>query len=433
MESKSTQTRQIGFHLLRELVNVLNGGLAEQIELFIPIIESSLSSSDTDHQVASSSNLKIEILTFLRLFFRRHTPESIHPYLSKLPPAIIKAISDKFYRITAESFLVCMELIKVIRPIQFDASTGKYQISTIAEQDKPFVFEIYNATLKILNTNDADQEVKEKSIACLGTLLTQAGDILQAQQKEAWDVLLDRIGNEVTRLISVKTLNKVSKSPVSNNQELTKSVLAAVDDISLLLRKSNRPLRIASLECLTTLVQRFGESISKQSYVSLLNELNPLISDSDLHLLPLSLKATESILTKSPECVDYVKETTLRPLFNLIQSPLLQGTALDSLLKLFSALAKASPGDYQSLVKSLVDPLLHVQTSGVSAGGVAAVANKQAASTAAQCVAVLAVTTDVASRDSTVKNFQSYILDPATNDSVKYLSLLTIGEIGRRT
>ncbi|CAO3650666.1 unnamed protein product [Mucor hiemalis] len=434
LSSKSTQTRQIGFHLLREIIIVLHGGLEDQMELFIPVIESSLSNTAIDHhhQAASSSNLKIEILQFLRLFFHNHAATSIHPYLGRLAPSVIKSISDKFYKITSEAFLVCIELIKVIRPIYLDSKSGKYQISTVIPEHVQYINDIYDVTLNVLNTSDADQEVKERSIMCLGTLLAQVGDVLQTQQRQAWDVLLERLRNEVTRLISVKTLTVVSQSPIAVGEELQRCVLVAVDELSLLLRKSNRPLRIASLECLTILVDRYGTNISSGSFSNILNELKPLISDSDLHLLPLALKTVQSILMVSPASVNEVKAQITPSLFHLIQSPLLQGAALDSLLSLFAAFAKASPADYQALVNGLVNPLLHVKTSGVSAGGVAAVANKQAASTVAQSVAVLAANTSKENCDSTINEFQSYIKNPETNDSIKYLSLLTIGEIGRR-
>lgn len=138
-------------------------------------------------------------------------------------------------------------------------------------------------------------------------------------------------------------------------------------------------------------------------------EVRPLISDSDLHLLPLALHLVESIIAVHSTSVNDVKSIILPSLFELIQSPLLQGAALQSLLKLFGALGRASPADYETFVKSLVDPLLSAHATGVSAGGVAAVSNKQAASTVAQCVAVLAVNTEKGNRDSTVRIFQDYI------------------------
>lgn len=430
LTTKSTQTRQIGFHLLRELIFVLHGGLEDQIELFFPAIESSLSNSHLDQQQASTSNLKIEVLFFLRLFFHYHVTDQIQKYTSTLAPIVIQSISDKFYKITSEAFLVSIELIKVIRPIVRQPN-GEYQIADVAPENTKYINDIYNATLNVLNTSDADQEVKERSIMCLGTLLSQVGDALQ--QRQAWDVLLDRLRNEVTRMISVKTLKVVSQSPVAAGDELERCVLVAVDEISLLLRKNNRPLRIASLECLNVLIQRFGQKIPHKSFSQLLVELKPLISDADLHLLPLALNCVESILVISSASVNDVKADILPSLFQLIESPLLQGSALESLLTMFAAFSKANPSDYQALVNGLVSPLLKAKAAnGVSAGGVAAVANKQAASTVAQCVAVLAANASDADRAATVSEFQSYIQNASTNDSIKYLSLMTIGEIGRR-
>lgn len=192
----------------------------------------------------------------MRLFFRNHDAQSIQPYITRLAPAVIKVVSDKFYKISSEAFLVCIELIKAIRPIYVDPETSSYQISTIANEHVVFVNEIYQITLHVLNTSDADQEVKERSIMCLGALLTQVSDVLQDKQTQAYDVLLERLRNEVTRLISVKTLTVVSQSPIAAGDAFLRCVPVAVDELSLLLRKSNRPLRIASLECLAILVNR---------------------------------------------------------------------------------------------------------------------------------------------------------------------------------
>ncbi|RCH96938.1 Cullin-associated NEDD8-dissociated protein 1 [Rhizopus azygosporus] len=432
-ESKSTETRQVCFQLLRELVVVLRGGLETQMELFIPIISSSLSSTLTDqHQMASSSNIKIEALSFLGVFFRKHAPEAIHLYCSKLFSLIMQSFADKYYKITSEAFLVCMEFIKAVRPIYYIPESKQYDIRDIDQDHVPFIKQIYATVLQVLGTSDADQEVKEKSIVCLGVLLVQVGDILQSEQQEAFNVLLERLRNEVTRLISIRTLAVIAQSPIVVGDEFQKCVVTAVDEVTLLLRKNNRSLRIASLECLCVLISRHGECVQEKSLRNLLNEVRPLVSDTDLHLLPLALKTVEAILAKHPESINNVKAYILPTLFQLIQSPLLQGSSLNSLLNLLAALAKASPSDYQYFVKGLVDPLLAAKKSNVQAGSASAVTNKQAASTVAQCVAVLAANTNESNRNETITNFQSYILDPSANESVKYLSLLTLGELGRR-
>ncbi|KAI8099719.1 armadillo-type protein [Halteromyces radiatus] len=433
LSSKSTQTRQIGFHLLHVVITVLHGGLDNEISLFVPVIESSLSTSTLDlQQSAMSSNLKIEVLSFLRTFLRTHPANVTQPYLHQLCPAIINSISDRFYKITSEAFMVCIELIKSIRPIQRIPNTNEYNIAPVNQDYVGYIMEIYQLTLKVLGTNNADQEVKERSIMCLGALLAQAVDVLESEQRHAWNVLLERLQNEVTRLISVRTLAIVSQSPVAAGEELARCVLTAVDGIALLLRKSNRSLRVASLECLNILIKRFGTKISDQSYQQLLTEVRPLITDSDLHLLPLALQLVDSIITIRPTSVTDIKVLILPTLFQLIQSPLLQGASLKSLLNLFASLGRASPADYDVFIKGLVDPLLSAHTVGVSAGGVAAVANKQSASTVAQCVAVLAINNDQAHCESTVRTFLDYIKNASSNDSVRYLSLLILGEIGHK-
>ncbi|KAI7863566.1 armadillo-type protein [Spinellus fusiger] len=433
LSSKSTQTRQIGFHLLRELVDVLRGGLEDHVALFVPVIVSSLTSTISEHQqIALTSNLKIEVLVFLRQFLKTHPPQVFYPHLHELCPVIIRSLTDKFYKVTSESFLVCVEIVKVIRPLYRKADTGEWEIVDVREENKAYLSEIFDTTLSVLSTNDADQEVKERSIMCLGALMAQAGDVLASRQKEAWTMMLDRLRNEVTRLISLRTLGIVSQSVVVEGSEMERCAVEAVDEIGLLLRKNNRMIRIASLECLNVLVKRFGQSVSSSSCDTLLVELRPMVSDADLHLLPLTLMTIESIITASPSSGQRMKDSIVPSLFQLIRSPLLQGSALSSLLSLFGALVKVRPEEYYSLVNGLVDPLLNVHTSGVSAGGVAAVANKHAAATVAQCVTALTVNTSDENRQKTIHSFQSYIESTTTNDSIKYLSLLTLGEIGRR-
>ncbi|KAI8071314.1 armadillo-type protein [Gongronella butleri] len=431
--NKSTATRQVGFQLLRMVVTVLHGGLDKELAHLVPAIETSLVASNVDTQHSLSSNLKIEVLAFLRALFRTHNADVTRPFLPSLCPVVIHMLQDAYYKTVAEAFLVCIEIIKVMRPMNPEGThTPLDPVYLDALQ------QIYRSTLQLLGTNHADQEVKERSIMCLGALLAQVPDALQDQQQHAWSVLLDRLQNEVTRLISVRTLAIISQSPLAATPELEHSVLQAVDDIALLLRKSNRALRIASLECLNILVQRFGGKISQEHCQRFLNEVRPLLTDADLHLLPLALKLTESIIALHPESMNDVKTIILPTLFQLIQSPLLQGASLKHLLLLFTALGRTSPDDYDIFIHGLTDTLRHppaqtgptVAASGTASG--AAVPNKQSASTAAQCIAVLAVHTSEQRRLATIHEFQAQLTKPQVSDAARYLSLMALGEIGHR-
>ncbi|KAI9258536.1 armadillo-type protein [Sporodiniella umbellata] len=422
--SKSIQTRQICFQLLRELIIVLHGGLQDQVELFIPTIVSSLSGASSEqHPLASSSNLKIEILSFLRVFVRNHLPGDIQQQFGKLSSVLIQSISDKYYKITVEAFLVSIEFIKALRPIYLNPDDSTFDVSPINPENVPFIQEIYTVILKILGTSEVDQEVKEKSIVCLGAILIQAGDAFQSQQAQACDVLLERLRNEVTRLVTIKTLAVVAQSPVVVGDDFQNFVSTAVSELTLLLRKNNRNLRITSLECLCILIH----SLSR-----LLAEIPVLISDSDLHLLPLALQAVEISLTKKPQSIADVKKSILPALFQLTQSPLLQGSALQSLLSLFATLSKASPSDYSFFIMNLVDPIWKTEKSTVSAGNATAVTNKQYLSTTAQCVAVLVANNEEKKSGKTIHDCQTQIMNTENNESVKYFSLMTLGEVGRR-
>ncbi|CAM0135355.1 unnamed protein product [Umbelopsis sp. WA50703] len=256
LNSKSMQTRQTGFQLLKELVIVLRGGLDDHFEPFIPAIRAALTAAiaPDSHHIGTNSNLKIDTLLFLRYFFRTHSAQNVHPYLDRLCPPIIQVVSDKFYKIVSEAFLVCIELVGVLRSIRTDDS-GKLVADSVKPEFTTYITDIYNITTRVLSTSDADQEVKERAIMCLGVLLSHAGDQLQ-DQRAALQMLLDRLRNEVTRLISVRTMAVVAKSPVVDEADLRQAVLSSLDQVAVLLRKSNRVLRVASLYCLETLTKR---------------------------------------------------------------------------------------------------------------------------------------------------------------------------------
>lgn len=65
----------------------------------------------------SSSNMKIDTLTFVYCLLTSHPPEVFHSHMAVLVPPVITAVGDGFYKITAEALLVLQQLVKVIRPL----------------------------------------------------------------------------------------------------------------------------------------------------------------------------------------------------------------------------------------------------------------------------------------------------------------------------
>ncbi|KAF9934606.1 Cullin-associated NEDD8-dissociated protein 1 [Linnemannia zychae] len=427
MSSKSVQTRVYGYVLLKELVTVLKGGLETNYMLFIPSIKQSLStaSQSDHHHLGTNSNLKIEALGFLRSLFRTHPPEVFQRNLDQLCPPVISAIQDKFYKISSEALVCCMELIKVVRHMDFDEDAQRYSFQSLDPEAKPYILQIYNVILQRVSTADADQEVKERSILCLGVLLSRVGDELKTELAACLPLLLEKLQNELTRLMAVKTLSQIVESPVCAETDIKEPILQAIPEVASLLRKSNRPLKVASLHFLDVAIRRFGKVLSIQIYEELLKDLKPLISEEDLHLLPLGLTSVVTILHANPSSFNVVKQNILPSVFHLIRSPLIQGQALDSLLALFAALVRTNDKEFPALVSSLVEPASIPTPEGQLA------LSKQAFSTIAQCIAVLCLNSEK-NLEVTVAEFVRKIEEPRTSDSLKYLSLITLGEIGRR-
>ncbi|KAK3818584.1 MAG: hypothetical protein J3Q66DRAFT_400100 [Benniella sp.] len=126
------------------------------------------------------------------------------------------------------------------------------------------------------------------------------------------------------------------------------SILKAVPDVASLLRKSNRPLKVASLHFLDAAIRR----------------------------------------------INVVKQEILPSVFKLVRSPLIQGQALDSLLALFAALVRTNDKEFSALVSALVEP-------------------------------ATAPTPEVS-------EFVRKTEDTSSTDSLKFLSLVILGEFGRR-
>ena len=150
-----------------------------------------------------------------------------------------------------------------------------------------------------------------------------------------------------------------------------------------------------------------------------LQELPPLLSESDLHIAQLTMDLMTSISkSKHPNSVVLGPEV-----YALAQSPLLQGGALNAMMALFQSVANPSRPKYShnDLIGLLVTPVL--QPDGVSI-------HKQGRASTAKCVAALTVNRPSNESKAIVDGFvQNLQTNPCAH--VQTFSLLAIGEIGR--
>ncbi|KAL4655065.1 hypothetical protein ACB092_01G424200 [Castanea dentata] len=382
LREKSIKTKVGAFSVLKELVVVLPDCLAEHIGSLIPGIEKALSDK------SSTSNLKIEALIFTRLVLSSHTPPVFHPHIKALSGPVLSAVGERYYKVTAEALKVCGELVRVVRP--------------------------------------DIEEVKECAISCMGRVVATFGDNLSTELPACLPVLVDRMGNEITRLTAVKAFAVIAASPLQI--DLSCVLEHVIAELTAFLRKANRALRQATLGTLNSLIVAYGDKIGPSAYEIIIVELSSLISDSDLHMTALALELCCTLMDdrrSSPSVGLAVRNKVLPQALTLIKSSLLQGQALLALQYFFAALVSSANTSFDVLLESLLSSAKPSPQS----GGVA----KQALYSIAQCVAVLCLAAGDQECLSTVEMLTEILKDDSSSNSAKqHLALLCLGEIGRR-
>ncbi|KAM3254061.1 hypothetical protein ACQJBY_047904 [Aegilops geniculata] len=401
---------QVGaFSVLKELVVVLPDCLADHFGSLVPGIEKALNDK------SSTSNLKIEALAFTRIVMASHSPSVFHPYIQALSGPILSAIGDRYYKVTAEALRVCGELVRVLRP-NFEARSIDF---------RPYISPIYKAILGRLANQDQDQEVKECAISCMSLVIATFGDGLQSELPSCLPILVDRMGNEITRLTAVKAFAVIANSPL--RIDLSCVLDHVVSELTAFLRKANRALRQATLGTLNSLVVTYGGQIGSSSYETIIAELSTLISDIDLHMAALALELCCTIMVDRRSIKNVglaVRHKVLPQALVLIRSALLQGQALQALQKFFASLVQSANTSFETLLDSLISTAKPSQSGSLS---------KQALSSIAQCVAVLCLAAGDQKCASTVEMLKGILNDDSSTNSAKqHMALLCLGEIGRR-
>lgn len=223
----------------------------------------------------------------------------------------------------------------------------------MASEFTPFVSQIYDCTLQKLKSQEVDQEVKECAIICMGQIISNLGDVLNAELAVCLPIFLERLRNEVTRLSAVKALIMIAGSPLRVN--LTPILPETVQLLGSFLRKNQRALKLNSLGLLDTLVNNYNQFIDPKLLKTAVAEIPPLLSEADLHVAQQSLVLITSTARFQSQALTETYRIILPEIMNLVRSPLLQGTALNCMLELFQALVLAQlPGlGYRELLNML--------------------------------------------------------------------------------
>jgi cullin-associated NEDD8-dissociated protein 1 len=195
------------------------------------------------------------------------------------------------------------------------------------------------------------------------------------------------------------------------------------------------------------MIKIYSKHFNATMIKTILVELPSLIHENDLLLAQYALKLTTSIceINQSQSQIDKKQiQSILSKVLELIQSPLLQGTALEAVIEFLRALVPQCTS-YKELVQLLIEPVYSRQGQGSSSAAATSsaadhhqqqqqqqqlVVHKQAFYSIAKSFAALTVA-NLKESNYFIKKFQDDLNDSKCSDSIKILALLCLGETGQ--
>lgn len=216
---------------------------------------------------------------------------------------------------------------------------------------------------------------------------------------------------------AVRGLQTIAKSPLSLDFSII--VNTVIPELSGFLRKANRILRLASLECLSAIISRTGQSLEDPLIKGVIKDSSSLIAEADLVLATAALQLDFIVVNQYSQTSQIVREDILPRAINLIKSNLLQNTVLEAIRKLLWSVSCIAE-DAEPILKMLRD--VGTTSDGTIGSPLAAA---QCAATVCSAMGPLRIRSEIQALLEEVRNCS------AVGESECRFSLLCLGEMGR--
>ncbi|CAL6443773.1 unnamed protein product [Bathycoccus prasinos] len=404
----------------------------------------------------SSANLRLEAVAFASEVLRVPTADELDSTngdalasaariafakkdIDRLTEAVFSCANDPYYKLAAEGLRASACIVRRARPNTNDAVQDKEGCSVLASGS-------LERAISHLSQQDEDQEVKDASVTLLGDVLTHLGDTLKpAQQKQALDLLLERMQAESTKLVATRNAAKVARhSPAQVN--LSGVAGDVIREFASFLRKNDRHLREASINGARALVERSDEKTLKDadcvSFVEdAVTELGGFV-ENDAHLAAMCVNAFAAICERCAKLKKSAKKATeSEPLANalkFVSSSLIQRQALLTLERYFEAAVVARKETFEVIYNEL-SSISTVSPNDMETDDQAMVRMQQQdiasvrleMKNRAACIA----SATLAAGDKIIKSTIATLIEEISDKDGKrqVISLWTLGEIGKRT
>lgn len=397
-------------------------GGAGQIKSVFTHVKSILEVDDdagNKHASSNGKSLKLEALCLVRNMLSSHKHNATdmkNALLSILLSELCKSVREDWYKVISEALRTLIE----VPPLVVAGSTSKEDLDQVASS-------LYGAIEPRLAEHDIDQEIKECALSAAASLVSVLhGSLTDDQKKKLFEMVLERLKNESTRIAAIKTLSTIGAAAHSGSDLDMSTILnQTLEELAVLLRQQNRGLKQCALECLDTMVLCLGSngdsSMDEGIFGSVLKDLGDIVTDADLHLCHLSLSASNSILKARSSTGALVKSHILPAALTLSKSPLLQDPALSSLLSLLEEMIVSKAVTFEKLRDALVNQV-----------DMKSKRSKVAISNLAECIATIAAVATTSKQKTYLKSTISAIKAGDENAQATQLNLLVSGDFGRK-
>lgn len=344
LDSKSEGARQQSFVLLREIADILQGGLEASSDAICTSAVQGLRTVDS----TASSFIALDALAFLSTFFSTHSPRVFASHVDDLVKAITRCMKDKLHRISAEAFSAASSLAQTARP--------KGSASPLSSSFSKPIQSLFSATTDVLADTSVDSDIRERALETLGHLLVHEGDALTSSFPTALPLIKSRLVNEATSSTAIQVIGRIAEAPTCEGDVFDKWLLDILPDVLVAVRRSKRASgKNAEFVCLQHILARIGSSLPTDTANALITELKSFIE------IPSALQAAVLVLDQQPGSRQTVTDELLPGVKALVQTPAVSAHLVDSLAAFFASYIKGDPDTATSLVPELVE---QVETSG---------------------------------------------------------------------
>jgi cullin-associated NEDD8-dissociated protein 1 len=344
--------KQASISLLKDIVITQRGGLDDYLgQIADPVIEAAKFKAQgaTSSASAAVNSLRIQALQLIGAIADTHPSAAIQPYLSKIVPALLNGIQERYSKLSVEALTATEQVIKALTPPRSASSES---------QNQQHLEQLYEALVGRISANDADREVRQTAINVLGLFLGRSsgtqGLISPEKRTAGLDLLLDRLKNELTRLAAVRAIDTIVALTKSKDELSAIWVRTVALELGAQLRKASRVLRGASLSALRTMALNpiSRQQLDTQSRSQIIELLLPLLDATDLHLLGPALII---IATFAKDDAKSVVTKGLNAALCRVVSGTVSGSSLEALLALVRTIGEKGVGSalMQSLLKDV--------------------------------------------------------------------------------